>query len=159
MPKDYHKINSRWPKMTWDACVRPCVTELKRLYHSIWYGSRMSFFDSYTCVPVWHLKLKRLYLGIWYRSIKSLCPYVAFRANKIAPLVVALVVHGIIALWIVSCLRHWSIIASVILTSIANVIAPIGSGVDSWRNHMDCVLFDSYRGQVVPGLIQFWTKF
>ena len=49
-----------------------------------------------------------------------------------------------------------------VLTPIANKIAPSGSGVDSsWDcSRMDRVLvdFDS-GGRVVPGLIQFGTKF
>ena len=48
-----------------------------------------------------------------------------------------------------------------VLTLIANEIAPSGSGVDgSWEcSRVDCVLFDLYSGRVVPGLIQFGTKF
>ena len=47
------------------------------------------------------------------------------------------------------------------LTSIANETVPSGSGVNSsWDcSCVDRVLVDIYSGWVVPGLIQFWTKF
>ena len=48
-----------------------------------------------------------------------------------------------------------------VLTLIANKIVPSGSGVDSSLDfsHADRVLFDFDSRQVVPRLIQFWTKF
>ena len=48
-----------------------------------------------------------------------------------------------------------------VLTSLANEIAPIGSGVDSsWDcSRVDRVPVDFDRGRVVPGLIQLGTKF
>ena len=47
------------------------------------------------------------------------------------------------------------------MTKNANKIAQSGSGFDSSQDYssVDCVLFDIYSGQVVPGLIQVWTKF
>ena len=59
-----------------------------------------------------------------------MCPCVAFRARLIA------------------CL-------------IATEIALSGSGIDSSRDCslVDCVLVDFESGRVVPGLIQFGTKF
>ena len=48
-----------------------------------------------------------------------------------------------------------------VLTSTDNEIAPSGSGVDSSRDcsNLDCVLVDFDSRWVVPGLIQFATKF
>jgi len=50
---------------------------------------------------------------------------------------------------------------SMVLTPIANKIELSGSGVDSSRDcsRVDRVLVDIHSGWVVPGLIQFWTKF
>ena len=48
-----------------------------------------------------------------------------------------------------------------IFTLIANAIMPGGSEVDSLRDCIcvDCVLDDIHSERIVPGLIQFWTKF
>ena len=48
-----------------------------------------------------------------------------------------------------------------VLKPIANEIAPSGSGADSSRNRsrVNLVLVDFDSGPVVPGLIQFGTKF
>ena len=47
-----------------------------------------------------------------------------------------------------------------VLTTIADRIAPSGSGVDSSGDfsHFERVLVDFDSGRVVPGLIQFGTK-
>ena len=52
--------------------------------------------------------------------------------------------HGIVAVWIVSCLKHSSI-DRYCLVDIANKIAPSGSGIDSscYCSRVDRVLFET----------------
>ena len=78
---------------------------------------------------------------VFFKTYKKIAIVRLTLETRSCPMLVALIVHGIVVLWILYCLRHWSIDPHCPVDEIAPNVSGAGSSRDC--SHVDCVLFET----------------